>query len=100
MFRAESRGELRFERLDLRPHDEALAVTDPRDRFEHLFANGGVLRVEIEHRDFHGHLKELLNSCPAAGRTVLTFVWWIERIDALFGVPVSVVVKNAATPDP
>ena len=48
------RGELALERVDLGPHDEALAVADARDGGEDLVAQRPVLGLEIEQRDAHG----------------------------------------------
>ena len=47
----EGRGQLALERLDLRAHDESLAVADAGDRGEDLVAKRPVLRVEVEERD-------------------------------------------------
>ena len=50
---AEHPGQLALERLDLRPHDEPLAVAHARDGGEDLVAERSVLRLQIEQRDVH-----------------------------------------------
>ena len=53
MAHAEHRGELVLERVDLRAHDEPLAVRDARHRLENLVADRPVLGLEVEQRDLH-----------------------------------------------
>ena len=65
---AEQRRQLALERVDLRPHDEALAVADARDRREDLVAQRPVLRVEIEQGHLHRHGAAILTR-PIAGIT-------------------------------
>ena len=49
------RRELAFERVDLRSHDEPLAVGDARHRCEDFFAKRPVLRLKIEEGNLERH---------------------------------------------
>ena len=50
----EQGGQLVLERVDLRPHDEPLAVAHARDRRQRVLAQRSILRLKVEERYFHG----------------------------------------------
>jgi len=60
---ADAIGHLALEALDGRPEDEALAVAHLFDRAEHVGADAGVLRGEVEERHVHDGISQ-----PAYGR--------------------------------
>src|SRR5579864_2689138 len=53
MLNAEQRGQLALEGVDLRAHDEALAVRDASNGGKNLLAERAILGLEVEERHPH-----------------------------------------------